>query len=41
MANKHAKAKNPRIRAVISLVAIVVVVAVCAIWVCAASARAR
>lgn len=30
MANKHAKAKNPRIRAVISLVAIVVVVAVCA-----------
>ncbi|MFR6026885.1 MAG: protein translocase subunit SecD [Christensenellales bacterium] len=30
MANKHTKAKNPRIRAVISLVAIVVVVAVCA-----------
>ncbi len=30
MANKHAKAKNPRIRAVISLVAIIVVVAVCA-----------
>lgn len=30
MANKYAKAKNPRIRAVISLVAIVVVVAVCA-----------
>ena len=30
MANKHAKAKNPRIRAVISLVAIVVVVVVCA-----------
>ena len=30
MANKHAKAKNPRIRAVISLVAIVAVVAVCA-----------
>ena len=30
MANKHAKAKNPRIRAVISLVAIVVIVAVCA-----------
>ena len=30
MANKHAKAKNPLIRAVISLVAIVVVVAVCA-----------
>lgn len=30
MANKHAKAKNPRTRAVISLVAIVVVVAVCA-----------
>ena len=30
MANKHAKAKNPRIRAVISFVAIVVVVAVCA-----------
>lgn len=30
MANKHAKAKNPRVRAVISLVAIVVVVAVCA-----------
>ena len=30
MANKHAKAKNPRIRAVISLVAIVVVVAECA-----------
>ena len=30
MANKHAKAKNPRIRAVISLVVIVVVVAVCA-----------
>lgn len=30
MANKHAKAKNPRIRTVISLVAIVVVVAVCA-----------
>lgn len=30
MANKRAKAKNPRIRAVISLVAIVVVVAVCA-----------
>lgn len=30
MANKHAKAKNPRIRAVVSLVAIVVVVAVCA-----------
>ena len=30
MANKHAKAKNPRIRAVISLVAIVVVVAACA-----------
>lgn len=30
MANKHAKAKNPRIRAVISLVAIVVVVAICA-----------
>ena len=30
MANKHAKAKNPRIRAAISLVAIVVVVAVCA-----------
>ena len=30
MANKHAKAKNPRNRAVISLVAIVVVVAVCA-----------
>lgn len=30
MANKHAKAKNPRICAVISLVAIVVVVAVCA-----------
>ena len=30
MANKHVKAKNPRIRAVISLVAIVVVVAVCA-----------
>ena len=30
MANKHAKAKNLRIRAVISLVAIVVVVAVCA-----------
>ena len=30
MANKHAKAKNPRTRAVISLVAIIVVVAVCA-----------
>ena len=30
MANKHAKAKNPRIRAVISLVAIIVVVAICA-----------
>ena len=30
MANKHAKAKNPRVRALISLVAIVVVVAVCA-----------
>ena len=30
MANKHAKAKDPRIRAAISLVAIVVVVAVCA-----------
>ena len=30
MANKHAKAKNLRIRAVISLVAIVVVVAICA-----------
>lgn len=30
MANKHAKAKNPRSRAVISLVAIIVVVAVCA-----------
>ena len=30
MANKHAKAKNPRARALISLVAIIVVVAVCA-----------
>ena len=30
MANKHAKAKNPRARALVSLVAIVVVVAVCA-----------
>ena len=30
MANKHAKAKNPHSRAVISLVAIIVVVAVCA-----------
>ncbi len=30
MANKHAKAKSPRVRALISLVAIVVVVAVCA-----------
>lgn len=30
MANKHAKAKNPRTRAAISLVAIIVVVAVCA-----------
>lgn len=30
MANKHAKAKNPRVRALVSLVAILVVVAVCA-----------
>ena len=30
MANKHAKAKNPRARALVSLVAIIVVVAVCA-----------
>ena len=30
MANKHAKAKNPRTRAIVSLVAILVVVAVCA-----------
>ena len=30
MANKHAKAKNPRVRALVSLVAIIVVVAVCA-----------
>ncbi len=29
MANKHAKAKNPRARALVSLVAIIVVVAVC------------
>ena len=30
MANKHAKAKNLRVRALVSLVAIIVVVAVCA-----------
>ena len=30
MANKHAKAKNPRKRAIVSLVATLVVVAVCA-----------
>ena len=38
MANKHAKAKNPRKRAIVSLVATVVVVAVCAYL---ASARER
>lgn len=31
MANKHAKAKNLRARALVSLVAIIVVVAVCAL----------